>query len=113
MPHGCALDERDERAHGERDAALAEIAADAIERREQPELLVHKPSEPLARDLGAVTGSTEGARRGALAALPAAIGVTSHDAATLVLLDDVKLLFDELVGGVQRGATARGTRLRA
>jgi hypothetical protein len=55
-PIGGALDERNERAHGERDATLGEIATNAIERSEQLELLVREPREPLARDLGALVG---------------------------------------------------------
>src|SRR5205823_12761532 len=51
------------------------------------------------------------AKRGALAARAAAAGVPAHDAAALVLLDDVELLLDELVGQVQGSATARGTGL--
>ena len=59
---GRALDEVDERAHRERDAALGEIAADAVERREQPELLVDEPREPVAGDLGALVGRGQRAR---------------------------------------------------
>jgi hypothetical protein len=42
-----ALDERHEGAHAERDTALREIPADAVERREQPELLVRASSSAL------------------------------------------------------------------
>ena len=118
---GRALDERDERAHRDRHAALGEVAADAVERREQPELLVDEPREPLARDLRALVGRGQRARRRALAARAAATRGATHDAAALVLLDDVQLLFDDLVDHVERGArrsartrvgAARALRLR-
>jgi len=47
----------DERAHGERDIALTEVATNAIERREQPEFLINEPREPLASDLRALVRS--------------------------------------------------------
>jgi len=43
-------------------AAFGEVATDAVERREQPALLVHEPREPIARDLRALVGFG-GARR--------------------------------------------------
>src|SRR5690606_41739550 len=50
----CTLDEADESAHRDRNAPLGEVASDAIERRQQTELLVDEPSEPVASDLGAL-----------------------------------------------------------
>src|SRR6478609_3043886 len=106
-----ALDEGDERAHGDRNVALGEIATDAVERREQPELLVNEPREPLASDFRTLVRSRQRAEGGALTARSAAAGVAPHDAATLVLLDDVKLLFNELVSYIQGMAAAGGARL--
>jgi hypothetical protein len=105
-----ALDEGDERAHGEWNAALGEIATDAIVRREQPKLLVNEPREPLASDFGTLVGGRQRAEGSALTAPSAAAGVAPHDAGTLVLLDDVKLLLDEFVGNIQGMAAARGAR---
>ena len=102
-----ALDEGDERAHGDRNLALGEIATNAVERREQPELLVNEPGEPLASNFRTLVRSRQRAERGALTARSAAARVAPHDAAALVLLDDVELLFDELVGNVQ-GMPASG-----
>jgi hypothetical protein len=51
-----ALDECDERAHGERSSALREVAAIAVEGSQQAELLVDEPSESLAHDLRAFVG---------------------------------------------------------
>jgi hypothetical protein len=45
---GGSLDETDECAHRDRDTALGQIAPDAVERREQRELLMHEPGEPFA-----------------------------------------------------------------
>ena len=48
---GGALDERHEAAHRERDAAVGEVSADAVQGREQRELLVDEPREPVAGHL--------------------------------------------------------------
>ena len=53
---GRALDERHERAHRDRHAASGEVATNTVKRREQPELLVDEPREPIARDLRALVG---------------------------------------------------------
>ncbi|HEY5377539.1 MAG TPA: hypothetical protein VIK01_27860, partial [Polyangiaceae bacterium] len=74
-------------------------------------LLVNEPSEPLASDLGTLVRSWQRAERGALAARSAAARVAPHDAAPLVLLDDVKFLFDELVCNIEGLAAAGGARL--
>ena len=53
----------------------------------------------------------QGAQRGALPARAAAAGVAPHDAAAQLLLDDVKLLFDELVGNIKGRTASGGARL--
>lgn len=108
-----ALDEGDERAHGDRNLALGEIATNTVKRREQPEFLVNEPSEPLASDFRTLVRGRQRAERGALTARSAAARVAPHDAAALVLLDDVELLFNELVGNIQGIAAAGGARLRS
>ena len=106
---GGALDERDQGAHGQRDAALGEVTADAVEGREQPELLVDEPREPLAGDLGALVGRGQRARGRTHPAGTASARVSTNDSPALVLLDDVELVFHELVDDVQSGGAAVGT----
>lgn len=80
-----ALDERDERAHRDRDTALGEIASDAVERSEERELVVHEPGEPVAGDLGTLVGSRQRPRGRALSTPAASAGGASDDTAALVL----------------------------
>src|ERR1041384_4064826 len=103
---GAALDERHERAHRERDAALGEIAADPIERHQHRELLVEEPAEPLARDLRALVRRRKRPGGRALPAVATSARRAAHDASTLMLLDDMQLLFDDDIGGVERAAAA-------
>src|SRR5690606_38707548 len=81
--------------------------------REQPEFLVHEPREPLARDLGARIRSWQRAERGALAARAASARVAANDSSALVLLDDVELLFDEVVDDIQGRSAAGRARIRS
>ncbi len=108
-----ALDEADERAHREGDAARRKVATDPIERREQRELLVDEPGQPVAGDLGAFVRRGQRARRRSLAAVAAAAGRAPHDAAALVLLDDVQLLLGDDVGDVERATATVGARVGA
>jgi len=101
-----ALDERDERAHGEGNPALREVAADPVEGRQQAEFLVDEPREPLARDLRALVGRWERAGCRSPPARAATASRALHDAPPLVLLDDVELLFDDAVHHVERRAAA-------
>src|ERR1041384_2122868 len=109
---GAALDERHERAHRERDAALGQIAADPIERHQHRELLVDEPAEPLARDLRALVWRWERVRGRALSAVAAPASRAAHDASTLMFLDDVQLLLDDDICGVECAAAAVRARVR-
>ena len=84
-----ALHEAHERAHRERAATLSEISADPIERREQTELLVDEPSEPVAGDLAASVGRGQRDRRRAREAAATTTRRSFHDTPPLVLLHDV------------------------
>ncbi len=108
-----AFDEADERAHREPHAALGEVAANAIERGEQRELLRDEPCQPIAGDLGALVRRRPRARCRAAAAAAAPARRAADDATTLVLLDDVELLLDDLVGHVERVAAAVEADVRA
>ncbi len=68
--------------------------------------------EPLARDLRALVRRRQRARGRARSAVATAAGRAAHDTTSLVLLDYVELLLDELVGGVERGAAALPTCVR-
>ncbi len=103
---GGPLDEVDQRAHRDRDAARGEVAAQPVERRQHRELLVDEPRQPGARDLGALVRRRQRPRRRALAAVTTAAGRTLHDAAPLVLLHDVQLLLGQHLGDVEGAAAA-------
>ncbi len=96
-----AFDESHQRAHRQRNAAFFQVAANAVERREQHELLMDEPREPIARDLGTSVG--RGQRRGRCAskASPTSTRGALHHTTALMLFDDVKFLFDDRVHDVE------------
>lgn len=75
--------------------------------------LVHEPREPITGDLGALIGRGQRRGRGAREARAAATRGPLHDAPTLMLLDHVQLLLEDLVDDVELGAAALRALLRA
>src|SRR5262249_32474026 len=76
------------------------------------ELLIDEPAEPLTRDLRALVRCRERARGRALSAVAAPASRAAHDASTLMLLDDVQLLLDDDIRGIERAAAAVRARVR-